>query len=74
MNTDFTPKPATEAQRETIRRLCREAEFDSRTVTTQHRLLGVAEHEIGRSVDEWLVGLTKDRASVVITKLKKIVD
>lgn len=67
---DFAPVPATVAQRTEIRRLLRLAEYDTSTVGVMHRRLGVAEHEIGRPVEEWLDVLNKDQASVVIKKLR----
>lgn len=70
---DLAPSPATHAQRTEIRRLSRLAEFDTKTVTFMHRRLGVAEHEIGRPVEEWLDAMTRSNASVVIDKLRQIV-
>lgn len=63
----------TSAQRKEILRLLRLAEFDTRTVTFMHRRLGVAEHEIGGSVDAWLDAQTVANASALIAKLRDIV-
>lgn len=62
-----------QAQRNEIMRLLRLAEFDTRTVTFQHRRLGVSEHEIGKPVDAWLDTLTLGTVSPVITTLRNIV-
>ena len=70
---DLAPSPATTAQLAEIRRLLRLAEFDTRTVGYTHRRLGVADHEIGRPVDEWLDSLSKSAASTVIGKLRDVV-
>lgn len=61
----------THAQRHTICGLLREAEFDTRTVTFQHRRLGVSEAQIGGSVDAWLDSLSIEQASVLIDKLQR---
>lgn len=63
----------TTAQRDLIDRLLREAEYDTRTVTFQHRALGVAEHEIGKPVSVWLDSLSIEQASQVIRKLQDAV-
>ena len=63
-------KRPTPAQRALILRLLRENELDARTVTYQHRPLGISDHEIGGSVDSWLDTLSIEGAGQVIDKLK----
>lgn len=64
---------ATTAQRELIERLIRDAGmFDTRTITTMHRLLDVPRAFEGRPVAEWLGSLSKAQASALIAKLKEV--
>lgn len=62
----------TTRQRSEILRLLRKAEFDTFTVTYQHRRLGVAEAQIGGRVDAWLDALTIQQGSALITTLKAL--
>jgi hypothetical protein len=67
------PPRITTAQRATIRRLLRESgRFDDRTVTAMHRLAGVGDEWIGRSVDAWLDSLDLVNASRAIVRLSKM--
>lgn len=62
----------TTQQRAEILRLMRKAEFDTFTVTYQHRRLGVTEAQIGGRVDAWLDGLTIQQGSTLINTLKDL--
>jgi hypothetical protein len=57
-------------QRAEIVRLLKKLEFDHRTVTFQHRRLGVPEAVIGGTVDAWLSGMSQAEASAMIEKMR----
>lgn len=65
-------RASTQYQRAEIIRLLRKLEFDTRTVTYQHRKVDDCEFWIGMSVDGWLSSMTQERASKAIDRLRKM--
>lgn len=58
-------------QRAEIIRLLRKLEFDSVTLTFQHRTLGAPDYLIGKSVEGWIDTMGVDQASALINRLRK---
>jgi len=60
---------ATTSQKQYIRRLFKNQEYDTNTITKMHTLIGIPQHEVGKTVDSYLDGLDRTGASVLINKL-----
>lgn len=64
---------ATTAQRTRIELAVAQLEMDTATITFIHRRIGLSDHWIGKPFAEWLNGLTKSEASMVINKLERLI-
>lgn len=68
----LTMSKPTNAQRDLIERLCKRADMDPNTLTAMHKNAGCPDHLIGQPVTHWLDSLTRDTASLAISKLQRL--